>query len=287
MIWILLAGCVIGGDRYPRPRDLEAVWLVDRVRVLAIQPEPPEVAPGETVTFEALLADPDGVVQTVVWLACPPTEAGFGCATDLSALPEDPTPAELEEAGVIGIEPFVEPTWTPDEALLAGLTEEEALEGVQATVQLFALPEGEDGEEIDFAEVEVGFKRVVVSEALTPNGNPRFQHLTVEGEIIAADQVAVVEPGHIYTIAAILEEETVERYVYVTSDGVTEERVEEPYTTWYASGGRILEHLVLHPFVQSSWQAPQEPGAEGSWYAVVRDRRGGQAWVERRWRVEE
>ena len=231
LLCLCLSACVIGSNKYQRPRDLDAAWYVDRLRVLAIAPEPPEAAPGETVTFSALIADPDEDVQNVVWFACPPTDSGdFGCNPDLEALGDNPTPEDLAEAGVIGFEPGFPPTYTPDEALLEGLTEEEALEGVQVTVQLAALPPFEEGDTaIDFNEVEVAFKRLVVSRAETPNHNPIVFELVVEDVSVPLDSSIEVDAGSEYNVGVRLVAETVEEYRYLNEDGEWEDRVEEPY----------------------------------------------------------
>ncbi len=285
LLSLLVSGCVIGGDRHPRPRDLDPSWLVSRVRVLAVRPEPPEIQPGETVTFEALIADPEGVVESVVWLLCEDA-TGFGCATDLTDLSADATPDELAEAGVIGLEPFFPPEWTAPEDLLDGLDEAEAREGVQVTAQLFAVPDLEDLEEaLDFSEVEAAFKRVVVSEALTPNENPVLDSWTIEDETVPAGATVEVEPGETYQIGVWIDEDSIQTYLHVNAAGEIEERVERPYVAWYTTGGTIGDPHTLYPYFRTRWRAPSEAGAEGVWYAVVRDRRGGQDWLERRWRV--
>ena len=48
--------------------------VVDTLRILAVRSEPPEAAPGDTVTFDALTADPngDGRPITTVWAICIP-----------------------------------------------------------------------------------------------------------------------------------------------------------------------------------------------------------------------
>lgn len=288
----LAGGCVINGNKYPRPRDLEPQWQVTRARVLAIAPEPPEAAPGDTVTFSALIADPEEEIETVVWAACAPTESSdFGC--DLSAfndLGDNPTPEELAEAGVIGWEPFIAPEYTPDEALLDGLTEQEALEGVQVTVQTLALPpfDVEDtGDSEFFNDVEVGFKRLIVSTAATPNANPVIATLEIGGVEIPAASVVEIEGGLEYSLAVRLTDESIQEYQYVNSDGITEDRIEAPYVTWYATDGSMIEQYGLYhddTLLQGRWVAPDDE-VEGAWYGVVRDRRGGMAWVEQPWRV--
>ncbi|MBW1877119.1 MAG: hypothetical protein JRI25_19220 [Deltaproteobacteria bacterium] len=290
----LVSGCVINGDKYKRPRDLEDGYEVNRLRLLAIRPEPPEAVPGEMVTFEVLIADPDEVVETVIWLACPLTASGdFGCNVDLDALGDDPTPEDLAAAGVIGIEPLFPPQYVPDEALLEGLDDTEVQEGVSVIIQILAFPAAEqDAEEIDFGEVAVGFKRLLVSEAITPNRNPEVAEFLVGGAVIPEDAIVAVEPGLEYTLGVRLEADSVESYQYLNSEGTIEDRVEQPYVTWYAAGGHVSEPWGLYgrfgddPLLEGRWIAPENVGAQGTWYGVVRDRRGGMAWVVQDWLVQ-
>ncbi len=291
-----LSSCVIGNDKYPRPRDLSPTWLVDRTRVLAVVAEPPEIAPGERATFQALLATPgaeapeDGGLSKL-WLACPVDDEGngFGCIVDFESLDlENATPQELADLGFIGFEPGLPPSYFAPPDLLDELTEEERLEGRYVNVQVTALPDElltattGAAPELDFNEVEVAYKRLVVSEALTPNHNPSILTFTVDRTLVAADTVVEVDAEQSYDLGVLLPDGSREAYLFVNSDGVEEQRVEEPYVAWYATGGEMLEEVTLYPYLEATWVAPAEPGAEGTWYAVLRDRRGGQAfWIQR------
>lgn len=284
---LLFSGCVINGDKYPRPRDLEPGWLVDRARVLAIRPEPPEIAPGEAATFEVLLPDPDAAVGGVLWIACAPDQTTpFGCAVDLSVLDGEPTFDELLAAGVIGIQPGFDPVWIAPEDALDALPPEARPEGLQYTIQAVALPAALDtGEEIDFADFEIGYKRIVVSEASTPNHNPDVARFAVDGVDIPEGTVVEIDAGAPYVLSLELSPDAIETYAYVNPDGVLEERVEAPYAAWYATGGQSLEDTTLYPFLDADWVAPAEADVDGSWFAVVRDRRGGMGWIRRDFRT--
>lgn len=290
MLILPLTACVIGSDKYPRPRDLPESSLVDRPRVLAIQAEPPEVEPGGTVAFSALIADPFEELGGSVWIACL-DGGGFGCPVDLAGLGDEPTPEELAAAGVIGFTPGLDPVWVAPEDALDDLSEEARLEGTSATVQVASFPsQGDAGEEVDFNDVEVAYKRLIVSEALTPNNNPVLESWRVDGTLVPADSVVVVDAGQEYDLSVELGPDSVEQYIYVNSDGVEEERSEEPYLSWYGTAGGWDGSLTvpLNGFdgpLTATFRAPEEPG-EGTWYVVARDRRGGQAWLTQDFRVE-
>ena len=58
--------------------DFPEASLVDKLRVLAISADRPEVLPGETVAINALVVGVDPATVTYEWRACPLTEQGRG-----------------------------------------------------------------------------------------------------------------------------------------------------------------------------------------------------------------
>ncbi|HUT77270.1 MAG TPA: hypothetical protein VM285_06265 [Polyangia bacterium] len=59
MIRVVLIGCLLGLLGFACQEDLEAISQVTKFRVLAVQTDPPEVNPGESVALRVLVADPD------------------------------------------------------------------------------------------------------------------------------------------------------------------------------------------------------------------------------------
>lgn len=291
---LTLAGCPIGNNKFPKPVDLSPSWRIDKLRVLGVRAEPPEARPGQRVTFEALVIDPDGESGGAVWIACPPAEdggTGFGCG-----LSSDLDFAAGSDQGIIGFQPGLDPVYTPPDDILDDLEEEERAEGTYQLIQLAVIPEGlldegfgegDFGADIDFNQVEVGYKRLVVSEARTPNRNPEVAGFAVDGWSVPADATIEVDPGETYALDLFLPAQSIERYTFERDDGTLETRREEPFITWYASGGTLLETETLFPYLDVTWQAPEADAevTSGSWWTVVRDRRGGMAWAERRWRL--
>lgn len=273
---LALSGCVINSNKHKRPRDLDDSWLVNKPRLLGVQAEPAEARPGDVVQFQALLVDPFDEIDTILWIACPVEEGdsgvGFGC---ISA-----------EDNIIGVEPFQPPVYQAPADFLAEVPEEDRAEGRYVNVQVTGLPpidpeeleQGFDFEDIDFNQVEAGYKRMIVSEASTPNHNPGIDAIGAEGIRYEETEVMEVEAGATYDLELFLTEELIETYEFVNSDGIVEQRVEEPYVAWYVTGGVLAEPYTLYPFTQAQWTAPQDAGTEGTAWAVVRDRRGGQAW---------
>ncbi|MCB9663372.1 MAG: hypothetical protein H6732_04610 [Alphaproteobacteria bacterium] len=359
---LLVGGCApLGDDLYPKPDDLSPEWQLDRVRVLAIRAEPPEIDLGQSSVLEGLVVDPYGDVALKVWNACPPDEDGggdFGCIADLPTDGLSPDSLDLDalrDAGILAIEPipgFSSPTYTPtcsdirwpdrctdnptgcsDPSLdLAaccdqiGLAACPQLEKLYSLIQVAAIPgdalaprepadpDAPPQETFDFNDVEVAFKRLVVSASPTPNTNPALARFHVDGLVVHdEDTVVEVDAGQTYTILAVLADDAAQDYTYVPSscrepgdppvpdacaDPALQDpsdecapqcRAEEPYVKWYATGGVVREPTTLFGFLDTTWTAPSTDDpvlvTEGDVWAVSRDRRGGIAWRRLRWRL--
>jgi hypothetical protein len=283
---VALSGCVIQGNRYPRPRDLEPSWLAARPRLLAIQADPPDILPGEASTLRALFADPNDELRTFVWIGCADEAlTSFGCVLDPSALSPDATAEDLERAGVIGIEPFFSPSIDAPLDYLDELDDRGQRRGRALVATVIGLTETAlEDEGLDFNEIRVGFKRVMVT-TREPNQNPSIEAFLVDENPWPEDTPFEVAPGETVELDLTLGEDAIEAYTYLNLDGEWEEREEQPFAEWYTSDGRIERSTTIHPFLFSRWVAPNEPDVEGSWWVVVKDRRGGISWAHRRWRT--
>lgn len=279
---LLSAGC------YVKP-VLSESWQLDRLRVLAVKSEPAEPQPGEDVTYSSLVYAPDGASVSTIWFACLPDAASdFGCDIDPALLEslEDLKPDELSaeelaalyeqlvEAGLIGFEPLFPPSWTAPEGALDGLDEIAAKEGVSALVTVQAFPDDAQ----DASDVELAYKRTPISLADTPNHNPDFESWTVAGQQVADGGTVSASAGEAISIAAVLADDAIEDYRYTNEDGSVEDRTEEPYFTWYASGGEFDDTTTLYPLNAVRYSAPETVGPV-TLMVTVRDRRGGMGWA--------
>jgi len=290
MLVPLLLGMVLPACERP---DLSEAWMIDRLRVLAVQATPAEPRPGETVTFSALVSNPSGADVAVLWFACLASSADdYGCATDMSALgdlgalleglsdPSQLTPDEMAElyeemqaAGLIGVDPFLPPTYTIPADILDGLTDEERAEGLNLMLTLMAIPSDATSD----ADMEMAYKRVPVSDAETPNQNPEIVRLRVDDQDVKAGFDAVIPAGATVTLEPVISETSIEEYVYVTSTGEEEARTEEPYFTFFVTGGELDPSYSLYPHGAVTYTAPATLGAVDAW-VVAQDRRGGMTW---------
>jgi hypothetical protein len=268
--------------------------MVDRTRILAIRADPPEINPGESAVFEALIPQP-GIEEPWprLWFACPPASPGgigFGCNLDLATTTATDGTGTAMPDGLIGFEPGLPPYYESDPYLLDGIEDERDLaEGLHVLVQVTAAPpellEGATAD-LDFNEIELGYKRLVISGATTPNRNPRIAEFTVDLQTVPLLSLVHVTAKQTYEPGVFIDIDTVETYEYLNRDGVVETRTEEPYVSWYTTGGTIVEAVTLYPFTETTWKAPEESGSTGTWYAVVRDRRGGMGWYSQKWIVD-
>ncbi len=290
---LLLAAC--GGQQ------LAQGYEIDRLRILAVRAEPAEPGPGDVVTFEALVVHPDLAIESVVWFGCLAVDAGtYGCELDEDLFEEfedldpDNPPSDdeladlyerLVEAGLLGVEPGFAPTYTVPDDLLDTLTEEQRAEGMNLMLTVTATVAPTDRDFDDTLDAEIGFKRVPISLGETPNQNPDIASLSLDGQELLDDTVLEVERCACYDLEANLTAESIEDYVYVNSDQVSEDRTEEPYFTWYMTAGTPDIPFSLHPY-GITWQASTSEDEVSLW-VVVRDRRGGMGWREQRLTLRE
>ena len=242
----ILAGC--------GQSELSQGWQIDRLRILAVRAEPAEPAPGDLVTFESLTVHPDNDDLVTAWFACLlEASSSYGCE-GLGDTAD--TGADIPE-GLIGYEPDWPPTYVPDESALEGLTDEERVEGRNILLTLVAF---ENGEEIDFEDegAELATKRIPVSENPDPNHNPTISKLQVDGVDLPDGGLLQVDAKRTYTFTPVLSEDAVQTYSYTTTDGLTEQRVEEPYFTFYAEGGTLGGSSALYPYSDFDWTAPTD-----------------------------
>jgi hypothetical protein len=273
-----LSGCAV--------LEMAQTWQLDRLRILATQSEPAEAQPGETVSMRSLTFIPDSQeLEAVIWFGCLPTAStSFGCTVDPSLMenfenpPEDPAEQEalfqeLQEAGLLGVEPVFPPQWTIPENALDNLSEEDKVEGLSAIINITAIPKDSQTQE----DIELAFRRMPISLNPEPNQNPSLTHFLINGVEYAEDDTFYAKTEEVYELNIVLPDESIEEYTYINIYGVEETRTEEPYFTWYAESGTFDQYFSLFPYNEVDWTAPSEAHT-GKIILVVRDRRGGMNW---------
>lgn len=300
---LALLGC--GGD-------LEQRKEVTDLRLLVISADPPQVAPGDTVTLSALIVDPTGEPWTQRWSVCltPVIPLFFeGPGGD-----DDPTePAECAgerlDLGTGEAASFEVPSTILDDARAALPPELGAvggvvlgLTGVWLEVQLSV----ESGDKTIDA-----FKRVVVSEATpvnTPPEQPVFylsERDIPEEDIpktaeIPADRSCLADTSPLKTIGRdpvrltpLNIPDTPETYQVLTFEGELVEREERYHYSWFSAGPGLSDGRTRSDVPAAVFRLGEEDEArlvdlgEGDdldsargiqFWLVVRDGRGGSSW---------
>ncbi len=268
--------------------EVSESWQIDRLRVLAIAAEPAEPRPGDTVRFQSLVVSPNRPVECVAWIGCS-AEEGFGCG--LEGLAGDSGAAGLASS-LLGLEPFSPPVWQVPADYLDNLPEADRAEGIPAIITTIAITDcsalqeasAETANDLlngDVDSSEIGFKRVPVSLAETPNHNPTVVGITVDGIAVAPGVRLELDRKQTYDLAVSLNDDAVESYQYLNQSGQAEERIEEPYFSWYSQEGSFNQTNTLWDVVTVEYTTPELPEQlEQSLWVVARDRRGGMGWAE-------
>jgi hypothetical protein len=264
------AACADTGDDEPSPSQL------DRLRVLAIAAEPPDLVPGESATLAALVFEPAATPVGYAWSWCPvgiDVEGGTACPIEESLWAELWTSAGLAGAPPaydLGGEPtaVLAPRFEADSAQrlcdvigALGPAAEPAriacADGFEASVVLRALGAGDE---------EIAIKRVPFLPEGTPpearNHNPGplgdvSARLTSTDEVVAD---GTLRAGRTYTLHVDLDAELSELVpegaMEPVLDGAAGADRAEPAT------GEGRETLVLSWFVTQGELADPDDGDE-------------------------
>ncbi|HEV8322049.1 MAG TPA: hypothetical protein VG389_10575 [Myxococcota bacterium] len=295
--------------------------LVDSVRILAIKAEPPEVAPGESSVVTASIFDPAGA-PLMIWSVCTPdpVAGASACAESLSG------------SGGTVADPQFGPTATVDVPI-------DALQGADAGEQVLAVASlivcsggdptmggdptrcfpadagtggGDAGTATSFDEipdtVEIGIKRITVSDSVVPNQNPVITevNLSFDGgatttpfpdtlvDCGAVTANACIGAGQTATFTVVAASGSVEGYTELVN-GVEEPRTETLITSFFGTTGRFGNIRAVGDGPDATgmsdvWQsAPAteadgpsaQPGDTVRFWFVLRDGRGGTDYAER------
>jgi len=282
--------------------DLPAASFIDKLRVLAVRAQPPEVTPAQpTTTLDYLAVEPrvpqlDGGTApsplSAVWLACALpsgtlTVAPCGVGGGLSATMIPPFCKDEPSAPlcIIGTDPTA--TYTPDASVLAGAPSAEIL----LTVAVADTPDGAMGCLLDIANNDglptnpdhcvVALKRLTVSTSAAPNANPGFKQFyatTPSGYAIDFGsgggpwQYAPGEDLASWDIAAIRDDAAAERKPDGTYEALT--------VSWFTTAGHLDggRSLYLPPGCnqpsQCETQVPED-GADTLWFAPTQSQASG------------
>lgn len=250
----LVAALLIGACCAACAPDFVDPRLVNYLRVLSVRSEPPEVAPGGTLSLDALVGDPlgDGRPVSFAWAVCIPDPIlGLSSCDESNAQP-------------VGFTPEVDFTVPAD--ALDGLSPEEQDRGIDVFVLLVVSAGGEQDQAL---------KRVRVSTTDTPNHNPAFYTFTINDSL---DDVVNVQIGHEVDLVGTPTQGSIEMY----EDAALGIQPEQMRFNWFMTTGR-LGNIISFGDDDGVGRTTFTPTSdEGSTvWVVLRDQRGGTAWVQR------
>lgn len=294
-VLLLLAACDTG---------FELRSAVTRPRILAMVASSPEAAPGEDVTVDALVFDPEGRALELRWSMCTTADVaggfgppGFGAmggtadpGCDEASMFTTPLPTMGFSTVVPGTCASPAEPWRCTEGIVQLFTSIAAMGalppdvveqlvstvGVTVTVNLDVYIEGEH--------VERGFKRIAVTRRTPPTTNPpaprfRVGNVWVSGRGVTEPFTCVPEDGVAPVVPALAEvslepdlddEAWFETFPIVGLDGTVIEGSENAFYSWFSTGGSFSPPLTVAPERETTWTTPQEPGVYPLWL-VVRD----------------
>ena len=248
--------------------------LVDGPRVLAVRGEPPEVRPGEPASFEALVVDEEGRVTAAFdWTFCltpkPPIENNIVTA---ACLADGGAPIATAAAGLVPMDACKRFGPDPPGPGLRG-RDPDVTGGFFVPVRVEALGQVAFGLQrirCNLAQAPLGVAQDF-SERYAPNQNPSIGALELPENVASGASLDL-------TVEAMGQE------AYVRFDPASRtlvDDVEALTVSWFATGGRFLEDrsAVADARATNRWTAP-EAGGPVRFFAVLRDSRGGAAFVE-------
>jgi hypothetical protein len=287
---IVLIGC--------QPSLDDRISLVAEPRILAVRTDPAEAAPGQHVTFDALVVDAAGEALSapIAWGLCTDRKplAELAPFSDRCRHGETIAPIGVGPAATANVPadvcrrfgPEVPPSTTEGRPLDADGTG-----GFYQPVRLAVAIGGVDVVALDRLRIACGASRVsaetlaLFRERYRMNVNPDVAELGVVRNGGIAER-PIVAPGERVTIrarwAACAEAECAGREPYVLVDPVTStlaSRVETMLVSWYAAAGKFDVDRAdsRGETSDNAWTAPMQEGTVPM-HVVLRDDRGGSGW---------
>jgi hypothetical protein len=252
--------------------DLPVASLIDKVRVLGVQSEPAEAAPGDQVVLQALAVEPvtSSAPLSTIWLACsfPPgnvtplpcgVAAGTFGAPDAgtAALPhtctDDPNADPCIAGAGLGTSYHVPPAIGLSDKGLATVLLTFVVADRDTALDCLIATSRNDGQPVDPDHCVIALKRLPVSDRVhvpNPNQNPELSALTIalDGAPLALDRM---QPVH---VPASPEQGTRPKYTIEIdrAAGSAEQNADGTFeqlaVSWFTTAGSILG--------RSTFQAP-------------------------------
>ncbi|MCG3174343.1 MAG: hypothetical protein GMKNLPBB_02572 [Myxococcota bacterium] len=282
-----IAGC---GEDLPRPE------IVEKLRVLGVRADRPEIALDELFTAEvrmdALVADPKGAGRpiTYAWGVCGFEIGGsafteFDCTGPRSAIPGSP-----EKTWTFRVFDAVTATIAAIPELRDNFASRPPGSGGGSTGGSFAFPK-EGIPVLVSLKVTAGeesvtaLKRVIIREKPPLNGNPRLAGVLADKKVLTPGAVNLLESGRFIKLDPVPVEGSAEPYPKIQLDGSTKLVGEDLVYSFYTTAGRLdsFRSAASEDSDASIFQTPVIASGDTAnlmLWVVMRDARGGIDWLE-------
>ncbi|MGC4121886.1 MAG: hypothetical protein QM765_46360 [Myxococcales bacterium] len=249
------------------------VYSLKGLRVMAVRAEPPDLAPGQSTSLEALVVDPTAPARlnTLLWLACNPDPTQLDqpeCAkyetlesfqngggdAGLASLPKGLVPLGMTAPAGAPAFPIIYKA-PADTFANVPADDKRRIKGVIAVVLMLAIAEEPPARwpptEQDLADLlgrasrkevpsVLTIKRLRVSETPTPNHNPTLDHLRIEEENWAPGPRPVkIVPGVWTHFLSFAGDGAKEAFQDLDVDGNVVTKTESLSTSWFTTFGEF------------------------------------------------
>jgi len=281
---------------------------LERLRVLGIRSDPPDLALGEQATLSALVFEPDDSPLAYAWSWCPlrgDAEAGYLCRLDEAEL--QAAWAELGTGAVLPtydlgtgetatFDLVIDPELAfglctaltrddpdPDSALWLCLNDFELSFELRVTTA--------DDEVFAFRSVPVVDEEDPRNTNPDPTGDIVFSFPDLPDELAPGDPLRVKQT---YEVTVDISPDQSETFVPKPEEGLPppEPRLESLFLSWFVTTGEIegsfdepsrtsfVDGGSFDALLTNTWEVGREPGEEARLLLVLRDERGGIGWIE-------
>jgi hypothetical protein len=294
----MLAGC---------GPELPSSSFIDKLRILAVRAEPPEIAPGTTTTIDALTVEPPAHAAPIqrLWLVCkqPPDQlspipCGVGTNT-FDTLGTDEKASYTPDASVLGSDMTGQ--------VLLTLVASDASDGPIGCLKSIAASGDHFKDAMHADHCVVAYKRLTVNgnPGATPNHNPSLAALTIQ--LPKSAPQPITSGGATFPVAT--DKSSPQLTLDATRADGAAELVDGKYEalalSWFTSGGKLnAARSTYDPpgcdtqaacadkapatDATTTWNSPTADhlatvmDADGAvhFWAVLRDDRGGVSWLE-------
>lgn len=242
--------------------DLPEYVKLDKLRILALEVDQPEVAAGSAVTVTPYISAV-GATFPLSYTAkfCLDPSFGFGSEPTCEGLAGPTSSGTINSiSDNVGAVATVGVTVPASGVIFAGRSSQDQFNGI-AYLMIYTVSDS-SGQQVR------GFRRIIVSSKPTKNTNPVISNFLVNGSATAT------YPTSVSNLSLSLTPASTESYQEQLTDGSQVTRTETLQTTWFITSGEVKFFRTLGS--DSTEYTPASPVPSGaSIIAVTRDGRGG------------